>query len=297
MNKLIFQLTTILFSIVLLHIGCANNEEMKDKPIELSENDSLKQAKMQKVIKIFYNVPSPLEMATVVQRDNAKFYTELLSPADDIDRFTTASRQALNIGVYGVDFSYAKLFNQDQESLTYLSAIKELSKKLGIPRDKAATSFDDIQKNVENSDTLLKIINETYQTADMYLKENQRESTATLIIVGGWIEALYIATNIYEKEENEDILNRIIVQKYSLNTLIELLSKHQDDKTVESFFEKMLMLKKVYDNIEIDFKKSDVNIDTVKKVIVLKGENPEITNKQIDDIKEIITKLRTAIIQ
>lgn len=289
-----------LLSLVLLVTACqpagqnTTKEELDSLAADTSQN-----GRAEKVIKIFYNVPSPLEMATLVQRDNASFYAELLSPVENLERFNTHANTALNIGVYGVDLSYAKIFGQNQKALKYLQAIKKLSNKLGIPQDDAENIFEKIEGNVENSDTLLKVINQTYNTADKYLKDNERETTASLIIVGGWIEAMYIATNIYKKEENpEDILERIVVQKLSLNTLIELLSNQQDDRVVAAYLQKLILIKKIYDKIEIKYTHSEVNIDTVKKVITIRGEEPlDVTDEQIEKISNLVASLRHAIVK
>ena len=59
----------------------------------------------------------------------------------------------------------------------------------------------------------------------IYLKENYRGATAALIIMGGWLDELYISTHIIDEENpDESIVNHIAEQKHSLENLIELLS-------------------------------------------------------------------------
>jgi len=305
MSRKIISLFSYILIVNFFLTACADNEisESEKEINEISEKAFIQQSDSidaDKMIKIFYSEPSPLEMATLMQRTNGKFYKELLSKSENIERFTTSADIALNIGVYGVDLSYSKIFNKNQEALNSLSAIKELSEKIGIPDEHAASVFKEMEKNIETNDSLLSIINKTYSKADKFLKENDRRSTATLIIAGGWIEALYIATNIYKKEENhDDILERIVVQKFSLNTLIQLLSENQKDETVEIYLKKLLRLKKVYDKIEINFiNKEVVDVDTINKVITIKGNEPlQITNEQLDNIFSIVQSLRTAIVK
>ena len=303
MNKKIALVLNIVLVFVIFLASCAENEVNENEINDISKGAFTQQSDSslsEKTIEIFYSEPSPLEMATLMQRTNGSFYKELLSNTENIERFATSADLALNIGVYGVDLSYSKIFNKNQEALNALGAIKELSSKIGIPDAHAASVFEEIEKNIETNDSLLSIINRTYSNADHFLKENDRQSTASLIIIGGWIEALYIATNIYNKEENhDDILERIVVQKFSLNTLVQLLSNNQEDKTVKMYLKKLVLLKKVYDKIEINFiNKEVVDIDTINKVITIKGnEALDITNEQLQNISSIVKSLRTEIVK
>lgn len=302
MNKLKIVLLSLTTSFVLWSCTPTNNEDngslLTDDTIDYDTTKINETTELNKAIKIFYNTPSPLEMATLLDNTNVSYYSEILSPLDNINQFGTSAEIALNIGVIGVDFSYARLFNQTQTSRQYLAAIKKMSQKLGIPSNLTSAAIENVENNITNSDSLVKIINDNYLKANDYLKENDRESTATLIILGGWIEALYIAINIYEKEGGrEDILKRITVQKYSLNTLIELLSNNQNDPIVSKFLDKLLILKKIYDKIEFDFSNSDVEIDTINKIITLSGDNPEIKKADMEKISKIIKTLRSIIIK
>ena len=303
MNKRIALVLNIVLVFVFFLASCAENEVNENEVNDISKGAFTQQSDSslaEKTIEIFYSEPSPLEMATLMQRTNGSFYKDLLSDTENTERFATSADLALNIGVYGVDLSYSKIFNKNQDALNALSAIKELSSRIGIPDSHAASVFEEIEKNIETNDSLLSIINETYSNADSFLKDNDRRSTATLIIIGGWIEALYIATNIYNREENHnDILERIVVQKFSLNTLIQLLSNNQEDKTVKKYLKKLVLLKKIYDKIEINFiNKEVVDIDTLNKVITIKGnEALDITNEQLQNISSIIKSLRTEIVK
>lgn len=300
----LMRLFSIFFGTFLLFAySCNSSQEEAVYDNKFSDSlettaDTEPQAENKDII-IYYTAPSPLEMATLMRRDNSAFYPDLLSPTENLDRFMTNSSIALNIGVYGVDLSYAKIFQQEQLWRNYLSAVKELSDKLGIPEDESASSYGSIEESITDTDSLLTVINDTYNSATTYLRDNDRESTATLIILGGWIEAMYISTNLYQREENsEDIMNRIIVQKFSLNYMLELVSENQDDRTVAQFMDHLRRLKRVYDNIEIRYNKDEVERDTINNVMVIKSETALlITPEQVERITEIVDNLRTAIIK
>jgi len=70
---------------------------------------------------------------------------------------------------------------------------------------------------------MLVIMSEGYREGDKFLKENEEHDVATLILTGGWIEAMYFAAVSYENTKSQDIANRIGEQKTALGTIIDLL--------------------------------------------------------------------------
>lgn len=247
-----------------------------------------------KVKKIFYNVPSPIEMANLMQKAGIEYRNDILNPISNKDNYVIIADVALNLGVYGADLSYTRMFDQIQESVSYLSAIRTLSDALGIPQEAGSSTISKMEDNMGNRDSLLQIITDTYSSADIYLKENDRGNTATLIIVGGWIEALYIATQV--SGENKLIYERIAEQKYALNNLIELI-KTYDDENLHEFLPKLNDLKLVFDEININYTRGDVITNKESKSTIIESKAKiEISKEQIKKITEKIEKIRKEIV-
>jgi hypothetical protein len=130
-----------------------------------------------------------------------------------------------------------------------------LSEELGIPEDYIYSTSDRLERNISNKDSLNKIANEIYDTVDEYLKENEREHASALIVLGGWVEALYIASNVFDLDnENEDFeyMERIAEQKYSLDKLIELLEQFKDDDAVAEMLPKLKSLQPVFEEFTVN---------------------------------------------
>jgi len=247
-----------------------------------------------KVKKIFYNVPSPIEMANLMQKAGVEYRKDILNPITNKDNYTLIADIALNLGVYGADLSYTRMFDQIQQSVTYLSAIRTLSDALGIPQEAGSSTISKMEDNMDNRDSLLQIITDTYSSADIYLKENDRGNTATLIIVGGWVEALYIATQV--SGDNKLIYERIAEQKYALNNLIELI-KTYNDESLEEILPKLEDLKTTFDNIDITYTRGDVKTDkNTKSTIIESKAKINISKEQINTITEKIEKIRKEIV-
>lgn len=284
----------------LLLIGCGNNQNsIGDLDIDTDDDTiEVNTEHIVRVKKIFYNVPSPIEMATIMQKAGATFDSELLNEVSNIDKYTTISTSAINLGIYGADLSYTRMFDQIQESVNYLSVLRKLSDRLGIPQDEGSFAVERIEENIDNRDSLLYIITDVYSTADLYLKENDRGSTAALIVLGGWAEALYISTNIVKEETpNQEIINRIGEQKFSLENLIELMTAYSYDETIARYLPDLEELKVAFDKIDITNTNSSVETDTMNKITRINSSTVlNVTIDNIFEIKPIINRIRTQMI-
>ena len=96
------------------------------------------------------------------------------------------------------------------------------------------------------------IISESFSNSDVFLKENGRPEIASLLIAGGWIEGLYLATKYsMQNPDNEDIKDRIADQKLSLNTLIKLLESHKENANVKKVLHNLGLFKVYYDKFDM----------------------------------------------
>lgn len=290
-----------LIIITSLFYSCNNSDQNieTDNDGIIDDSDSSLNEHKKKVKMIFYNIPSPVEMASILQKTSPGYNSEILNPHNIYSKYTTNKKVALNLGVYGADLSYSRMFDQIQSSVNYLSAIKKLSDNLGIPQDEGSFTVSRIEENIENRDSILTIISETYSTADAYLKENGRGCTAALIIVGGWIEALYIATQITKEDGvNQEILEKIAEQKYALTNLIELAKTYKDDDDIKDLLPELEELNKKFENIEITYTKGEIITDEVNKTTTLKSQvSIDVTPEVVSEIGIIVERIRTSIVE
>lgn len=296
--------TYLFFLFIFFVIFSCKSESPKVEDIDIIgpeeiEDTSFYSGDAVKVTKIFYNVPSPLEMSLLLKRAGAYYNPDILNPIGKQDQYITLSSQALNFGVYGADLCYTRLFDQLQHSMDILAAVKKLSDGLGIPRGEGSIAISKLEEEqITNRDTLLKIIEETYADADRYLKQNNRGSTAAKIILGGWIEALYIATHILDPNKpDQEIMKHIAEQKYSLDNLIELIATYKDEKIMAEFLNALYRLKKKYDKIEIKKTKNNV-IQTKDGITSIESKSEiHVTIDNINEISTIVDSIRTEIVK
>ncbi len=119
-----------------------------------------------------------------------------------------------------------------------------------------------------------------------------------MIVTGGWVEALYIATKIFEDNPgNVEIMDRIAEQKYSLNSLISLLSNYQSDIKIAEYILMLKQLRKVFSTFEIKYDVGEVEIDTVQKMINTQKYKSEISPGLVYEIALQISNVRSEIIK
>ncbi len=286
--------------VLLLILGSCNtkqNNQSSDNGTTGFLNDTVH---TNRVRKIFYNVPSPIEMTTVIQRSGAIFRSDVLCSYKTVEKYTSLSKQAIMLGVYGADLSYVRLFEQIQLAINYLTSIKKLCDAIDIPQEQGSLAIQRMEKNIDNKDSLLQIIAETYASTDSYLKDNGRGNTATFVILGGWIESLYIATHIadFANPSNKEIIDRIGEQKFSLNNMIELIKAYPEDKELQSYLPQLEELKTVYDEVNIEYTKGEVKTDQNKKLTTIYSvANVSIKKETFEKIKTLAKQIRTNLIK
>lgn len=247
---------------------------------------------------IFYGLYSPAEVSSFFENVGAEYTPAILNSTENATNYVTSSKTALNLGIYGVDIIYIRMFDLPQESVNYWVVIEKLTNQLGIPDEVINTPRKSLEENINNPDSLIQIATATFNIAKNYLKEQNRESAATLIIIGGWIEAIYIATEALYDEENPDpeVVSAIAEQKYSLNSLISFAKNYHDDIEVAHYYRKLRLLQNYFKEFNIYYKKNDLRIDTVRKIIITSKSEIDITKENILKIKNLIKKTRDEII-
>ena len=186
---------------------------------------------------------------------------------------------------------------QNQKTLLYFIVIHKLSQQLGIPDNQFSFALKKMERNISNRDSLTKYATDIYITTNHFLNENERQATAALIITGGWIEALYIASKIADDNiSNEEIVERIAFQKYSLRSLVSLLNNYQKDSNVAKYLLMLKTLKRSFDMFEIYYAPGDLQIDTINKMIRANKIDFNLQKKDINEIKAMIIAIRKDVV-
>lgn len=261
-------------------------EVQVDVDTELMEN--INQAK-----KIFYSLPSPLETAMLIKTAGATYNEKLLNPLSNVSNYTTSKSMALNLGIYTTDLSFASLFDQTQTAINYMQAAKKLANGLGILDAIDNKTIQRLEENINNRDVIMDIISETFMATSSFLKENDRTAIASIVLVGGWIEGLYIGTSLIDPNNLKDnkLVERVVDQKLSLDIVLKLLEENKNNPDVASVYVEMNELKKVFDKIEIKTSKIEAVTDKATNVTTLKSTSKQIVTPEV--FRELTDKIRS----
>jgi hypothetical protein len=279
-----------------LLIACGEDPEpIEDTNIVEAIDNALTPERAKKAQQIFRTVPSPLETASIFKKAGAAYNAEFTNPVNNVNKYSTNIQKAINFGVYGADLSYANLFEQSQACMLYMNSSKKMADGLGITSAFNAETLERMEKNINNRDSLMTIINDAFWSADAYLKENGQDNLSALIIAGGWIEGLYLGTQSLNHETpNEELMQKIADQKYSINNLMELMGTY-NDKEIGKMALKLAKIKATYDKIEEIEAETTVSKDAVPTIGG--GSTLKYETATILEIATTVNTVRNEIIQ
>jgi hypothetical protein len=253
--------------------------------------------RMQKTKNIFYNIPSPMETAALLKKAGADYNSKILNDVKNVDKYTAASQQALNLGIYGADLSYASVFNHTQESMFYTSCSRKLADRLGVISAFNDSTMELMQAKMNDRDALLDIISETYWNVDGHLKEDGRDNISALMIAGGWVEGLYIATQVASTNDSPELRQRIAEQKYSLDDLVALVSSYEvKDARLDGVKEDLKGLQALFAGVQQGAPGSNTSEEDGVTVIGGGGTSASLTDAQLSAIRDKTAAIRNSYI-
>ncbi|MEA1898039.1 MAG: hypothetical protein U9N53_10315 [Bacteroidota bacterium] len=248
---------------------------------------------------IFYGLYSPNEISKMLEGGKIQYKPETFLPIENASQYTSSSKTAMNLGIYGANFSISKMFDDPEEAIRYMGAISELSEKLGIPANVLESSAIRIEQNIGNIDSISNIATEIFATSTEFLLETGRESALSLILMGGWIEGMYQALNMFETDSIPDpqMIEMVIEQKYALNFLLTFLKNQYEDPDVAYYYRLLEVLADHFGSLEIYYHPGDVEVDTIKQVIITNWNRFDYSISAINNIKQIVTDIRSIVVE
>jgi hypothetical protein len=200
------------------------------------------------------NIPSPFEILTYLPKAGIPYNKSLINPTSNETKYTTTTKKGLNYGAYIVDLVYLSTNEQFSDVKTYFKTSRNLAQSLGC-----AESFDNIsgsrlEKNIDQKDTINKVIDQIYIEMDSYLRSNERLLTATQILVGSWIESQYITISLIKDQaktnENAILFDKVLQQNFTSQKLVQLLKEYEKEKDFKAMIDGVTELDKIYSGIK-----------------------------------------------
>lgn len=290
MKRKHFLIAPIAVTLALASCGAGKTEGEDD----MTTVDTVKiETQTEQVTETFFQVPSPGEMLTFIKLvggKNNKNVSFLNSP-DNQKNYTDNKSKALNFGIYSCDLSYCSIFEIGSEALKYFKTVKQLGDQIGVSSAIQPSVLKRLEANLGNPDSLSVITDDVYFTSFESLEASKQGPTLSLVVAGGWIESLYIATSLAKYVAKSQVVERLADQKYTLDNLIEFMKKYQSDASVASVLTQFTELQAEFNKIG----EKDAAAATDKSKNVLGGgKELAITADQYKAIVEKIKAIRNS---
>ncbi len=223
-----------------------------------------------------YPIPTSFEVIKLLNSAGATYILSISNPVENVDKYIPAKSKALNLGVYGADLSYASTYQMKQETMNYLKVSKKLIDELQITSAFNVEFAQRVEKNIDNKDSLIHIISDSFYDTYEFLVNNGKDNTSLLVMTGSWAEGLYITSQMaIISKNNADILKIVANQKEPLAKLLELMKPYSADQDITEMSNALKPLSDIYAGINGD---------------AITPEQFEQINKEITKVREMIVK-------
>jgi hypothetical protein len=274
LKKIIFSFTV---SAVVMMISCKSKEEtVKDYQ---ETTDTLSSNVRADMNLIRAGIPSPILITKQIAKAGYTYNKGVLNSSGKASGYATKFQSASNLGVYGADFGYVAGYAQSSDVLEYVAQIAKLAKTVGVESAFSDDFGNKVSANVSKDDTLMDVIEDAYAKAERNLRSNDRVSTASLIIAGGWIEGLYLACEIISTKPRDaksmEAYRTVYDQVYAYQYVIDLLTQYKKDADCAKMLEELKPL---------------------TDIMTTYGKNPKFGQGDLAKIKDAVAPVRAKIV-
>lgn len=253
----IFKIAALVLSVLLLTTACANKKKEKQ---ELE----VKKGEIAEIVSNYvYPLPSSFELMEMLNDINAAYIIGISNDATAVSNYETKSKQALNLGIYLSDLSYASIYRRKKAAQDYLGASETLIRSLHVD-----DSFEDgfvakVSDNIDEKETLVNLLTTATQNVYSDFHRKGHKDLAYLMVAGAWTEAMYLTLEVSRSTPlNAQIVNTIIFQHQSLIETIKLLNEANEGGQLNVLIAALDGIKNTFDQED----PSALTVDQFKKL-------------------------------
>jgi hypothetical protein len=267
--------TGVIFLLLIVSVSCftscKNKADSKQKTVEAELKDTI----TNQIEANVYPLPTSAQVIKMLTDLEVGYIFGITNPVANTKKYFSSSTRAINLGGFGADLSYATLYNMQQEVINYMDAIRSLSNELNMSKIYNEELYENIKKNFDNKDELVKILTNSFNDTYTYLSDNDQQPLALLVVGGAWVEGMYLTTHVSEAAYQVAGISKVLLeQKKSFELFLSITEPYLSDPSVGDFVKILDPIKKVYE-----------------------GLSTSLTDQNIIDITKAITDIRTKIVQ
>lgn len=289
--------------VALFLISCSSGKKPDEQAFEDSLDSTLNQGPSidEEVIgSILDQIPSPLEISVLLKKSGIKYNPDLLNSPDNLPKYNSNYKMALNLGIYGTDLGYTNIYGQNQSGIKYLSSIKSLANQLNIGQFFDIETIGRLATNSKNLDSLLLITTQNFNSINHYLQQQNRSNLSVLLLTGGWLEAMQVTCQLAANNpDHSELKEKIGEQKITLEQILLLFSFYENDENMASLLKDLKELETAFNKINITYTYKESSMEVVDGVAVIKDNSTttiEITDEDVRNIMSKTNSIRNKII-
>ena len=289
MKSNLFKLSGIAMAVIIAFIFTSCGNEKKKENISSDELSETEKKIVEEIDKVIHDMPPPTEVPFLLKETGAEYNEDLLNDLANVESHTTnRDKAALNAGVYATDIGYLSSYEQVENALSYLEACQKLAESIGAGSVFNVELMGRFEKNLATPDSLMTIVNEVMENAEVNLENSDKLTSVALVLVGSYIEGMFLATQVIDTYPNDmlpddarnlvlqPLVRVIIEQEQPLLDVIALMKDLPEDETIDHMIAELQVLRILYEDdlrmIEEQINQNEGNFqlkpDMLKDVIV-----------------------------
>ncbi len=289
MKSNLFKLSGVAMVVIIAFIFTSCGNEKKKENISSDELSETEKKIVEEIDKVIHDMPPPTEVPFLLKETGAEYNEDLLNDLANVESHTTSrDKAALNAGVYATDIGYLSSYEQVENALSYLEACQKLAESIGAGSVFNVELMGRFEKNLATPDSLMTIVNEVMENAEVNLENSDKLTSVALVLVGSYIEGMFLATQVIDTYPNDmlpddarnlvlqPLVRVIIEQEQPLLDVIALMKDLPEDEIIDHMIAELQVLRILYEDdlrmIEEQINQNEGNFqlkpDMLKDVIV-----------------------------
>lgn len=281
----------LLLSILLGGLTACLSEDRKKESYTSKEKDTLPKKevdeKINRIKKIFFSLPSPLELTYLFKQEGIEYQKEKLHDINERKKYVLPIKKALNLGVYGANLSYAGLFGKHQDAIEYFTTTQLMAEELGVGQSFQKEFISRLEKNANDKDTLLQVVSDFFMDNENYLNDRNQQDISTYILIGGWVEGLYLGTEMAQNPNATGIRKIILEQESSLKNLLILLNQLNQPKGSQDLLDSLTALNPYFQKLN----------ETADSAAAINKNQTTAQQESFEQIRLKVSRIRNLIIE
>ncbi|MBO4602505.1 MAG: hypothetical protein J5651_05035 [Salinivirgaceae bacterium] len=294
--------SVFLMAVLAVVVGACQNNRSKQTLSSVESSLAVSVDTVSQTIKFgntLFSLPSPYQLTMMVKNADVKFNESLMNPVGNNSKYTSQFQKCVNLGVYGADLAYLNIYEQMPLVMNVFSVAKVLANDLDLLATFNSELVSRVEKNIDNNDSLLYIMTNTYRDIDIYLKESHRQKEGALILAGGWVEAMYILTQLAVDTKNQELIQHVGESKQPLDNLVKILTPYYSgNQEIKELLDSLMDLTNDFEGVEQSYTYKVPEIDAENKVTVIKSVSKVVVkDADLQSIAKKIKNIRTFLVK